>query len=231
MKYFCIQCTLHECSLSVSLQCSVSTANRTGHGNGTGSSRGFTTVSDTLTDRHTHTDHGVVTHVTRTHRSKTDREREQRRISFSRPRARQHASRCSTSSASGEGAPARPRSAIESITESIYSRFVSHMRPTLYFCQCLSPSRSPRSRCSRARTAGAYRIPALKAAVPLSTARRRRWSAACASARSSAPRRLRGSREGWARGFTRRLRKESPNSAAPKKAEKPFYCRPSLAFF
>ena len=48
------------------------------------------------------------------------------------------------------------------------------MRPTLYFCQCLSPSRSPRSRCSRARTAGAYRIPALKAAVPLSTARRRR---------------------------------------------------------
>ena len=33
---------------------------------------------------------------------------------------------------------------------------------------------------------------------------------------------LRGSREGWARGFTRRLRKESPNSAAPKNPEKPF---------
>ena len=31
---------------------------------------------------------------------------------------------------------------------------------------------------------------------------------------------LRGSREGWARGFTRRLRKESPNSAAPKPARK-----------
>ena len=55
--------------------------------------------------------------------------------------------------------------------------------------------------------------------LKLSNARRmhceacpRHWRSQTAQVRGA----VRGSREGWARGFTRRLRKESPNSAGPK---------------